>query len=263
MAPGPAGGEADAEPAGELGVAAGGERGRLLVPALDEADLVLVLAQGLEDPVDPVAGQAEGRIHAPVDQLLDDDVARGLRHLSASSGCERASPRPNWPDRNGETRPQVQAGPGHGRITRPLGRNRSRQAEPGPRRMIRGRGSRVRRGCRQAPRSGGTGPARSILGIAIDARSPSCPQIRGQGRVSIGEGGVNRSRGRRCAAIGPRLIGRPAARFYRAAAGPIAACGLRDRPGVAPAVLVALEGPLALEPGLVVEGPVELLLFAR
>ena len=85
--PGPAGGEADAQPPGELGVAAGGEGRRLLVPALDEADLVLVLAQGLEDPVDPVAGQAEGRVHAPVDQLLDDHVARGLRHLSASSRC--------------------------------------------------------------------------------------------------------------------------------------------------------------------------------
>ena len=86
-----AGGEADAQPAGELGVAAGGERRRLLVAALDEADLVLVLAQGLEDPVDPVAGEAEDRVHAPVDQLLDDHVARRLRHLSASSGCERAS----------------------------------------------------------------------------------------------------------------------------------------------------------------------------
>ena len=57
--PGPAGGDADAEPPGELGVAAGGERGPLFVPALDEPDLLSVLPQRLEEPVDAVAGQAE------------------------------------------------------------------------------------------------------------------------------------------------------------------------------------------------------------
>ena len=51
--------QADAEAAGVLGVAARGERRRLLVPHLDEADLVLVRAQRLEDAVDAVAGKAE------------------------------------------------------------------------------------------------------------------------------------------------------------------------------------------------------------
>src|SRR5262249_43188533 len=54
----------------------------LLVADLDEPDLVLILAQGLEDAVDPVAGQAEDGIHAPGQQLLDDHVARRLGHRS-------------------------------------------------------------------------------------------------------------------------------------------------------------------------------------
>ena len=60
------GGQADAQPAGVLGVAAGHERRRLLVAHLDEADRVLALAQRLHDAVDAVAGQAEDDLHAPV-----------------------------------------------------------------------------------------------------------------------------------------------------------------------------------------------------
>ena len=78
----PGRGQADAQPAGVLGVAAGGERGGLLVPHLDEADLVLVRAQRLEDAVDAVAGEAEDRVHAPVDQPLDQQIGDGLRHRS-------------------------------------------------------------------------------------------------------------------------------------------------------------------------------------
>jgi hypothetical protein len=56
-AAGAAGGHAHAQPAGELCVPAGGERGRLLVPHLDEAELVLAVAQRLEEPVDPSPGR--------------------------------------------------------------------------------------------------------------------------------------------------------------------------------------------------------------
>ena len=72
--------EANTQPPRELGVAAGGEGRRLLVPALDEADLFLVLAQRLEDPVDPVSRESERRVHSPGEQLLDDDVPGCLGH---------------------------------------------------------------------------------------------------------------------------------------------------------------------------------------
>jgi hypothetical protein len=61
---------ADAQPAGVLGVAAGREGRRLLVPHLDVLELVLVLAPGLEDAVDAIAGQAENRVHASFQQAL-------------------------------------------------------------------------------------------------------------------------------------------------------------------------------------------------
>ena len=78
----PGGREADAQLAGELGVAAGHERGRFLVAHLDEADLVLALAQRLHDPVDAVAGQAEDDLDAPVDAGFDQNVRRGIRHYT-------------------------------------------------------------------------------------------------------------------------------------------------------------------------------------
>lgn len=53
----------------------------LFVPDLDEADLVLPFAERFEDAVDAVPGDAEDRVHAPVDQGFDEDVAAGFRHL--------------------------------------------------------------------------------------------------------------------------------------------------------------------------------------
>ena len=81
-AAGPGGREADAEPAGELGVAAGHEGGGLLVAHLDEADLVLALAQGLHDAVDAVAGQAEDDIDAPVVNRVDENVGGSRGHCA-------------------------------------------------------------------------------------------------------------------------------------------------------------------------------------
>ncbi len=62
--------KADAKPAGVFGVAAGGEGRGLFVPHLDEADLLLVGSQGLEDSIDPVAGESEDRIDAPFNQAF-------------------------------------------------------------------------------------------------------------------------------------------------------------------------------------------------
>ena len=72
--------DADAEATGKFGVAAGGEGRRLLVPYLDKADLVLALAEGFDDAVDAIAGNAEDGIDAPSQQGVDQNVAGGRFH---------------------------------------------------------------------------------------------------------------------------------------------------------------------------------------
>jgi len=79
------GGQADAELAGVLGVAARHERGGLLMAHLDEADQLLALPQRLDDAVDAVSRDTEDGIHSPVDQVLHQDVAPGLRHRALLS----------------------------------------------------------------------------------------------------------------------------------------------------------------------------------
>ncbi len=64
-------GETDPQTAGIFRVAAGGEGRGLFVPYLDEADLLLVCPQGLENSVYAVAGKPKYRIDAPFDQALD------------------------------------------------------------------------------------------------------------------------------------------------------------------------------------------------
>ena len=92
-AAGPGRREADAEPAGELRIAARHEGGRLFVAHLDEADRVLALAQRLHDAVDAVAGQAEDGIHAPVLQHVDQNVGGCLSHGIARSAKQVEVPR--------------------------------------------------------------------------------------------------------------------------------------------------------------------------
>jgi predicted DNA-binding protein with PD1-like motif len=79
----------DDEPARELGMGAGRERGGLLVPGVDEADAVAVRPQRLHHAVDAVARQSEHGVHAPVDQPFDQDVGHGLR-------LAHDPPRPCW-----------------------------------------------------------------------------------------------------------------------------------------------------------------------
>src|SRR5207247_1896519 len=73
-------GEADAEAAGELRVAAGHERGGLFMADLDESDRVLFLAERLHDAVDAVAGESEDRVDAPFLKHVDEDVCGRLSH---------------------------------------------------------------------------------------------------------------------------------------------------------------------------------------
>ena len=84
---GPAGGNADAEPTRELGVAAGHERRALLVSHLHEADAFAQLPQPLHEAIDAVAGQAEDHINPPGHQPIKKDVRRGFGHGSSSLLC--------------------------------------------------------------------------------------------------------------------------------------------------------------------------------
>jgi hypothetical protein len=72
--------QADAEPARELRIAAGHERGGLLMAHLDEADGLVPLAKRFHDPVDPVARKTKDGIHAPLLEHLHQNVSRRLSH---------------------------------------------------------------------------------------------------------------------------------------------------------------------------------------
>ena len=62
----PGGREADPEFAGEFGVRAGHERGQLLMPRLDELDLVAGPGERPDQAVDAVAGVAENPLAHPI-----------------------------------------------------------------------------------------------------------------------------------------------------------------------------------------------------
>ena len=93
-------GQADAEPAGVLGIGAGHEGGRFLVAHLDEADLVLALAQRFHDAVDAVAGEAKDDFHSPVHKRSTRTSAVVRAILSPSIPCQRrrwcAEHGPRW-----------------------------------------------------------------------------------------------------------------------------------------------------------------------
>src|SRR5690606_16240384 len=80
----PRSGQAAAELAGVLRVAAGHKRRRLFVPHLNETYFVLLLAQRFHDAVDAVARDAEDHFHAPVANGVDEYVRR--------CGCHTCSP---------------------------------------------------------------------------------------------------------------------------------------------------------------------------
>src|SRR3954471_8440034 len=72
--------EAHTEPARELGVPAGHEGRRFLVPGLQEADLAAGAIERTHDTVDAVAGITVDAIDAPVAQALHEEVADGRGH---------------------------------------------------------------------------------------------------------------------------------------------------------------------------------------
>src|SRR5947209_4063946 len=96
-AAGAGGGDADTQPPGELRVSAGGERRRLLVPHLDEAEFLLLSAERLEEAVDAVAGVAEDDFDAPVDQSFDEQIRCGFRHGGDSLGADGCRRHPYSP----------------------------------------------------------------------------------------------------------------------------------------------------------------------
>jgi hypothetical protein len=74
------GGEADADLAGVLGVCARHEGGELFVAGLDEAGLVVILAQAGDDAVDAVAGIGVDAPDAPFCDAFCDEFSDGISH---------------------------------------------------------------------------------------------------------------------------------------------------------------------------------------
>ena len=77
--------EAYAGFASELGVAAGHERGRFLVPRLDELDVAGGAVERTNDAVDPVTRIAIDATHAPCQQARDERVGYGVGHDVAAA----------------------------------------------------------------------------------------------------------------------------------------------------------------------------------
>ena len=85
--------QAHAQATGELRVSARHERGGFLVSNVDEADLVLALAERFHDAVDAVTWKSEDGVDVPVDEPLDEDVRRGLGCHSDRSDCRSRAER--------------------------------------------------------------------------------------------------------------------------------------------------------------------------
>src|SRR5262245_46963347 len=78
--------EAASQLPGMLGIAAGHEGGRLLVPHLNETDFVLPFAKRLHDAVDAVTRQPEDHAHAPALYGVDQYVGCGSGHDEIPGG---------------------------------------------------------------------------------------------------------------------------------------------------------------------------------
>src|SRR5438105_4540952 len=77
---GPGRGQADADLARPLGVRAGHEGGLLLVPYLDEVELVPVAVEGADDRVDPVPGITVDPFDAVLGESFEQEVGCQLSH---------------------------------------------------------------------------------------------------------------------------------------------------------------------------------------
>ena len=83
--PWPAGRDAHADLAGELGESDGLERRHLLVPGLHELRVVACALPRREQPVDPVAGVPEDLSNVPFPQSVEQDVTNGILTLHTPS----------------------------------------------------------------------------------------------------------------------------------------------------------------------------------
>jgi hypothetical protein len=79
--------QTDAEPAGELRIAARHEGRRLLVAHLHEPNAILALPQRLHDPVDAVTRQPEDDADVPVGERIDEQIGSRRRHRVLSAIC--------------------------------------------------------------------------------------------------------------------------------------------------------------------------------
>src|SRR5262249_22693487 len=80
-------GDADPRPTGEFRVGARHERGRFLVPCLDEVEAPgLRAAERAEEAVDTVAGVAEDAVHAPTAEPLENEVTDGAAYAVHGTG---------------------------------------------------------------------------------------------------------------------------------------------------------------------------------
>src|SRR5882757_7402951 len=81
-------GHADTQLSCELGVGAGHEGGHLLMPGLDEFDLLARAVQRAKDAVYAVSGIAENEPDTPLMEPLDEEITDCLCH-GRSSRCLR------------------------------------------------------------------------------------------------------------------------------------------------------------------------------
>src|SRR5437588_780183 len=77
---GPRGGQAHAEITGEFGVAARHKGGHLLVPNLDEIELVASAVEGADEAVDAVTGISKDALYPPGGKPFPEEIAYCIGH---------------------------------------------------------------------------------------------------------------------------------------------------------------------------------------
>src|ERR1043165_114162 len=78
-------GKTDAQASSVFGITAGCKSGSFFMTHLNKLYFVLPRSQGFKNSVHAVAWKSEDRIHAPVDEPLDQNIGHSLSHLSLSS----------------------------------------------------------------------------------------------------------------------------------------------------------------------------------
>src|SRR5690348_3959447 len=84
-AAGTGGGDAHTQSSRELRITASRESRRFFMPHLDEFQLILVVTQSFENPVNAIAWQTEDSIDAPVGQPLEQKFGNSRSHALITS----------------------------------------------------------------------------------------------------------------------------------------------------------------------------------